>query len=112
MPVRAVELRLLHEDEHGAPRVAEPRGAQPGDLGGAGGEELDTLFFECGAGRVEVVADQTDMRDAGVRDRHLVGRPQVEVRILDELYDSVAVVGTEDRRGDDDRRWPERVPVA
>src|SRR5437762_3275488 len=60
---------LLHEDEHGAPRVAEPRRAQTGDRGDAGGEERDAAPFEVGPGLVDVVAHETRVRRSGVHDR-------------------------------------------
>src|SRR5438046_4796872 len=56
--VRLLGVALLHEDKDVAPRILEPRRAQPDDVGDALGEELHTLGLELGPPGFEVVTHQ------------------------------------------------------
>src|SRR5689334_4498146 len=64
--IRPPGLALLDEDEDHTPRVAEPRGAQSGDIRDLVDQEINSLVLQCLPGLFQVVADQSDMRQPWV----------------------------------------------
>src|SRR5438067_8730056 len=66
-------VALLHEDKDVAPRILEPRRAQPDDVGESLGEELHAFFLQVGPRGFEVVAHQADVAPAVIGQRG-VGR--------------------------------------
>src|SRR5579862_1096924 len=70
--VGPVGARLLDEDEDDAPRVAEPGGAHPRDVGNARDDELHALRLEIRAHLRDVLADQGDVAQAGIDERPVI----------------------------------------
>src|SRR5271163_659354 len=55
-PVGPGVIALLHEDDHGSPRVPAPRRLQTGHIGNSRREELDAAVLQLRAGSPDVVA--------------------------------------------------------
>ena len=64
VPVGAIRTSFLEQDDHGAPGVTAPGGAEAGDVRDRRAQEGDASVLEFGACRGEVVADQADVREA------------------------------------------------
>src|SRR5947209_217118 len=109
-------VSLLHEDEHVAPWILEPGGAQADDVGDALGEEANAFGFQVGAGGGEVVADKAHVAVAVIGQGGIRGLgPTRCARVLDDLEHTVAagarVAGAEDGALDRDRSGNELAHV-
>jgi hypothetical protein len=96
---RGARVALRDQDEHHPPRVDEPRGAHPDNIGDAIDEEPNPLGLQLRSGGVDVVADQSDMRQPVIRQARIGTTGAAGgVEVLNHLKHPVAVVVEPDDR--------------